>query len=351
MTNNELLELLKPLVHPDSGEDIVSLGMVTEINISEDRVIFTLQLHRANDPFANKLKRFATALIEESYPQYEDCVTIVVKEPLPPKSKPVEELYATSNNKSLGKVIAISSGKGGVGKSTTTANLAVSLAELGFNVGVLDADVYGPSIPKMFDLEDYEPIGQTVGESEMIIPAENYGVKIMSLGFFINPTDAIIWRGAMATNAIKQLVHQTLWGDLDYLLIDLPPGTGDIHLAIFSELRIDGAIIVSTPQKVAQLDVVRGIEMFRSDKIDVPIVGIIENMAWFTPEELPDNKYYIFGQEGCAELADSYDVPLLGQIPLVEGISSAADNGRPRVLDSSILRRQFSEVIVNILAK
>lgn len=346
-TKDNLLSVLKPLVHPETGEDIVTMGMVEDIVITPETLKFTLSLKRTNDPFAMKLKRMATALIESEMPEYTDAVTIIVKEPAAKPPKPVG--FASENASYFGKVIAISSCKGGVGKSTTTANLAVTLATMGYRVGLLDADVYGPSIPKMFGLEDYRPEGEQVNGEDRMIPAERYGVKLMSIGFFISPTDALVWRGAMATNALRQLIHQTLWGELDFLLIDLPPGTGDVHLAILSELKIDGAIIVSTPQKVALSDVVRGIEMFNSEKINVPVIGLLENMSWFTPEELPDNKYFIFGKDGCKELADVYSLPLLGQIPVVESICEGADTGVPRVMTSEVLKKQFDSVAMEVV--
>lgn len=349
MTDSELKELLKSLIHPEEGVDVVSLNMIEDIVIKDDSIKFSLALRKPNDPFISKIKRFATALIVEKYPQYEDKITIIVKEPAPKEIKKKEATLATENAKPFGKVIAVSSCKGGVGKSTTTANIAVTLAGMGYRVGLLDADIYGPSIPKMFGLEDYRPNAEQVDGKDMIIPAEKYGVKINSIGFYISPTDALVWRGGMATNALKQLIGQTLWGELDFLLIDLPPGTGDVHLTILGELKLDGAIIVSTPQKIALADVVRGIEMFRKDKIAVPIVGIIENMSWFTPEELPNNRYYIFGKDGCKDLAEIYDLPLLGQIPIVQSIRESGDNGIPQVVTNSTIKTQFEEVAKAII--
>lgn len=349
MTEIELKELLKSLIHPEEGVDVVSLNMIEDLVIKEDSIKFSLALRKPNDPFTSKIKRFATALIVDRYPQYEDKITIIVKEPAPREVKKKEAHLATENAKPFGKVIAVSSCKGGVGKSTTTVNLAVTLAGMGYRVGLLDADIYGPSVPKMFGLEDYRPDAKQVDGKDMIVPAEKHGVKINSIGFYIAPTDALVWRGGMATNALKQLIGQTLWGELDFLLIDLPPGTGDVHLTILGELKLDGAIIVSTPQKIALADVVRGIEMFRNDKIAVPIIGIIENMSWFTPEELPDNRYYLFGKDGCKELAGIYDLPLLGQIPIVQSISESGDNGTPQVMTSPILKKVFEDVAEAII--
>ncbi|MEG1649453.1 MAG: Mrp/NBP35 family ATP-binding protein, partial [Rikenellaceae bacterium] len=229
-----------------------------------------------------------------------------------------------------------------------TANLAVTLAKAGYKVGIIDADVYGPSQPKMFGCEDYSALGEKVEGKDFIIPVERHGVKIMSIGFFIKPTDALVWRGPMATNALKQIIHQTLWGELDYLLIDLPPGTGDVHLTILAEMKVTGAIIVSTPQKVALADVVRGIAMFKAPNINVPIIGIIENMAWFTPAELPENKYYIFGKDGVKELAARENIKLLAQIPLVQSICEASDNGEPESLTNPIIKSKYQELITNL---
>ena len=218
---------------------------------------------------------------------------------------------------------------GGVGKSTVTANLAVALARTGYRTGVLDADIYGPSQPMMFGVEDYRPEGENIEGKEWIVPAEAYGVKVMSIGFFIPPGDALMWRGPMATNALRQMIHQTLWGPLDFLLLDLPPGTGDVHLSVISEMKVDGALIVTTPQRVALADVVRGVHMFRNEKVNIPVLGLVENMAWFTPAELPDNRYYIFGQGEAARLAEREKLPLLASIPLIRSVSEAADSGRP----------------------
>jgi len=228
--------------------------------------------------------------------------------------------------------VAVASGKGGVGKSTIAANLAVALAMTGSRVGLIDADVYGPSIPKMFNEEEKKPAARTEEGTEWIIPIEKYGVKLLSVGFFVRPEDAVIWRGPMATSALKQLISQGDWGELDYLLIDLPPGTGDVHLTMVQEVPVTGVVIVSTPQDVALADVVKGINMFAGDKINVPLLGIIENMSWFTPDELPDNRYYIFGKEGCRKLSEKTGIPLLGEIPIVQGIRESGDTGEPVAL-------------------
>ena len=234
-------------------------------------------------------------------------------------------------------IIGISSGKGGVGKSTVAANLAVALAKLGYKVGLLDADIFGPSMPKIFQVEDARPYAEKIDGRDMIIPVEKYGVKLLSIGFFVDPDQATLWRGGMASNALKQLIGDAAWGELDYFLIDLPPGTSDIHLTVVQTLAMTGAVVVSTPQAVALADARKGINMFTNDKVNVPILGLVENMAWFTPAELPDNKYYIFGREGAKKLAEEMNVPLLGQIPIVQSICENGDKGTPVALDENTM--------------
>lgn len=353
LTKDEALELLKGVKHPEQDKDIVSLGMVENLQVDDTTgaVRFTLKLTKPRDPMAGSVRRAAAAVLREATGVE---ATIVVAEPLPPDSKAAKHQAMKSNTttSSVGQVIAVASGKGGVGKSTVTANLAVALAAEGFKVGVLDADIYGPSMPKMFGVEDYKPVAEIAEDGsdlEYIMPAEAYGVKVMSIGFFISKEDALVWRGPMATNALRQLLHQTAWGELDYLLIDLPPGTGDLHLTIVSELKLSGAVIVSTPQEVALLDVVRGIAMFRNENVKVPIRGIVENMAWFTPAELPDNKYYIFGPAGhenggVARLAREQGVPFLGSIPLVQAIAEGGDRGTPIATLDSVTGEAFRSV-------
>lgn len=343
MSNEELIKVLSKIMHPEAGKDIVSLGMVEDIKISGDGIRFTLNFPKARDPFINSIRRAAESAIVEAYPQYASKISVTVKEAAPKKAEKPEVKTSTGKIKNI---IAVSSGKGGVGKSTVTANLAVALAEKGYKTGILDADIYGPSMPKMFGVEDYQPLADKTSDGqELIVPAESHGVKIMSIGFFINSDDALVWRGAMATNALRQLIHQTKWDDLDFLLIDMPPGTGDIHLTIVQELKLTGAIIVTTPQAIALADVVRGIKMFRSEGINVPVLGIVENMSWFTPAELPDSKYYIFGESGGKMLAAGAGVPLLGEIPLIMSIRENGDNGKPQ---SNIF---YSALADNIIAR
>ncbi len=316
--------LLGSVIHPETQTDIVTSGMVEHIAASEAAITVAIRFPKSRDPFAVKIKNQAEALLKEHFPASK--VLVMVKEGGQAK-RPEPKQHTTTGD--ITKVIAVASGKGGVGKSTVAANLAVALSRLGFRVGLLDADIYGPSQPKMFGVEGYVPDAEQVDGQDQIVPAEALDIKLMSIGFFIRPTDALLWRGAMAVNALKQMIHQTKWGPLDFLICDLPPGTGDIHLSIIGELKIDAAVIVSTPQQVAVADVVRGVEMFRNAQVAIPVAGIIENMAWFTPEELPDNRYYIFGQGGAKRVAEEYDVPFLGEIPIVQSIMEGGDNGQP----------------------
>ena len=325
-----ILDALRHVVHPEKGKDIVSLEMVEDdIRIEGTRISFSLLFDRANDPMIKPIKRACVQAIkthvgEEA--QIEGNIYVKVKQR---KVKAQDELLPGVSN-----IIAVASGKGGVGKSTVTTNLAVALANMGYKVGLLDTDIYGPSVPKMFATEDARPMLEKVDGRDKIMPIEKYGVKLLSIGYFVNPDDALVWRGAMATNALKQLITDGLWKDLDYLLLDLPPGTSDIHLTLVQTLSITGAVVVSTPQDVALADARKGISMFQGEKINVPVLGLVENMAWFTPAELPDNKYYIFGKDGCKRLAESMNVPLLGQIPIVQSIREGGDEGKPSALNT-----------------
>jgi len=276
------------------------------------------------------------------HPDIEPHIHVKTLHPVaePPKKK----------NLNAKNIIAVASGKGGVGKSTVAVNLAVALARMGYQTGLLDADIYGPSMLKMLGVENLKPAVKGSEGHEIIVPVERYGVRMLSIGFFVRPGDALIWRGPMATSAIKQLINQGEWGELDYLLIDLPPGTGDVHLTIVQELPVTGAVIVSTPQEVALADAVKGISMFQNDKVKVPILGLVENMAWFTPEELPNNRYYIFGNGGCKALAEREGIRLLGQIPIVQGIREGGDNGQPIVTnENSITGKAFMELAQNLV--
>jgi ATP-binding protein involved in chromosome partitioning len=305
-----ILEVLEKIRHPETKEDIVTSGMVSDVSYREGELWIGLKFSRANDPFIQSLKKACMRTINGAFGEETlkpGHIQVLVPDP-PPQ---LEVLPHVKN------IIAVASGKGGVGKSTVAANLAVALSQSGSHVGLIDADVYGPSIPKMFGLENIRPTARTEDGVEWIIPVEKYGVKILSVGLFVKPEDAVIWRGPMATSALKQLITQGDWGELDYLLIDLPPGTGDVHLTMVQEVPVTGVVIVSTPQDVALADVIKGINMFAGEKVNVPVLGLVENMSWFTPEELPDNRYYIFGKDGCKELAEKRGIPLLGQIPIV----------------------------------
>lgn len=259
-------------------------------------------------------------------------------------------LVETASENNIKKIIAVASGKGGVGKSTVSANLAVALAKLGYKVGLLDADIFGPSMPKMFQVEDARPYAESIDGRDLIMPIEKYGIKMLSIGFFVDPDQPTLWRGGMASNALKQLIGDANWGDLDYFILDTPPGTSDIHLTLVQTLAITGAVIVSTPQQVALADARKGINMYTNDKVDVPILGLVENMAWFTPAELPENKYYIFGKEGAKDLAEEMGVPLLGQIPIVQSICENGDKGTPAALnEDSITGRAFLALAENVV--
>ena len=321
---DQILGLLRSVVHPEIGQDIVTSGLVEQVAASEAAITVSVRFPKSRDPFAVKIKNQAEAILKEHFPEAK--VLVMIKEGGQKKLPDLKEKTTTGD---ITKVIAVASGKGGVGKSTVAANLAVALKNMGFSVGLLDADIYGPSQPKMFGVEDYIPDAEEVDGMDQIVPAVAEEIEIMSIGFFIRPTDALLWRGAMAVNALKQMIHQTKWGPLDFLVCDLPPGTGDIHLSIIGEMKISAAVIVSTPQQVAVADVVRGVEMFRNEQVHIPVAGVIENMAYFTPEELPYNKYYIFGKGGARKVAEEYDVPFLGEIPIVQSIMEGGDTGRP----------------------
>lgn len=323
----EIEDILRTIVHPELGVDIVSLGMVGNVKIDDASISLTLRMPKSNDRSASSLRRAVEGALGAAYGKK---VNVIVAEPAPEnkKEKAVAEMKAKSTIGGIGKIIAISSGKGGVGKSSVASNLAIALKELGYSVGLLDGDIYGPSMPKMFGLEGYVPLTESE-TSENIMPAEAFGIKVMSIGFFIQPEKALVWRGPMATSALRQMIHQTAWGKLDYLLIDLPPGTGDVHLTLVSELKVDAAVIVTTPQAVALADVVRGIDMFNSEHVKIPVKGIVENMAFFEPKDQPGKRYYIFGKGKIEAVAQNVGLPILAQIPIDEEIASGGDDGTP----------------------
>lgn len=343
----QIKNILKGIIHPETRENIVDSGVVESVSQQGEGVVVTLCFAKAKDPFAQRIKSMVEQIVAAEIPAMEGKVTVVMKQKEPKAPQPKRE----STTATVGKIIAVASGKGGVGKSTVTANLALTLRNMGYRVGVLDADIYGPSQPKMFDREEYLPDAEQVDGVDYIIPAESLDIELMSIGFFIKPTDALMWRGVMATSALKQLLHQTKWGGLDFLLVDLPPGTGDIHLTLLSEIKLDGAVIVSTPQQVAVADVVRGVEMFRHEQVGVKVLGVVENMAWFTPKELPENKYYIFGRGGAERYAKEVGVPFLGEIPIIQGIMEGSDEGTPAVATDAMVERYYREVAERMIAE
>jgi ATP-binding protein involved in chromosome partitioning len=340
-SKERIIDALSGIIHPENGKDIVSLGMISEIDTDVNGISLIITPEKSNDPFISSIKSTIVRTLKEVLGS--DAVikeiTIQPKIIVGKQQEKTEDVLPGVAN-----IIAVASGKGGVGKSTISVNLAISLARKGFRVGLLDADIFGPSVPKMVNEENYKPEIRRENNIDSIIPLEKYGVKILSTGFFVDPADAVIWRGPVASNFLKQLLNQGDWGILDYLLVDLPPGTSDIHLTLVQEVAVTGAIVVTTPQDVALADAIKGISMFRSDKIDVPVLGLVENMSWFTPAELPANKYYIFGKDGGKKLAEKMNVPLLGQIPLVQSICEGSDNGLPEALGDSITGNAFMEL-------
>ena len=337
MEINEIRKWLTEVQHPAKGDrNIVELGMVESISVEGDLVTVTLGFPKHRDPLAEYLIGSTRAVINRHCPEGARVeVKTVISNPAPAKKKAGLDL-GFEELENVSHIIGVASGKGGVGKSTVAVNLAVALARAGFKVGLADADVYGPSVPKMTATEGFVPEAfQEEGTGkEVIMPVEKYGVKWMSIGYFAKPDQALIWRGPMACNALKQMILQVRWGELDFLLIDMPPGTGDIHISLVHDIPLEGALIVSTPQDVALADVEKGVNMFRNPGVDKPILGLVENMSWFTPEELPDNRYYIFGKGGGQRMAAKYDIPLLGQIPIVQSIREGGDSGEPAALSA-----------------
>ena len=331
MYPQQIIDALRHVRYPGTGKDLIESGMLEDdIRISGFEVSFSLIFPKDNDPFMKSVVRASEVALQT----YVDPNISANIHPKFIKSSINRQSSIVQSSIKAKHIIAIHSGKGGVGKSTVAANLAISLANKGFKVGLLDADIHGPSMPKMFHTEDCRPYSVEVNGRTLIEPIEQYGVKMLSIGFFVDPEQAVIWRGGMASNAIKQLIEDANWGELDYFLIDLPPGTSDIHLTLISALQLTGVVVVTTPQPVALVDARKGVEMFRNEKVNVPILGLIENMAWFTPAELPENKYYIFGKDGGKNLAQELNIPLLGQIPLVQSIREGGDEGMPIALQA-----------------
>jgi ATP-binding protein involved in chromosome partitioning len=341
-----IFDALEHVRYPGTGKDIVSSGMIKDdLRIEGNKISFTLVFEKANDPFAKSVVKAAEQAILTYIGEDIDIkgnISIEMKEA--PKPKVVSILPEVKN------IIAVFSGKGGVGKSTVSSNLAISLAALGYKVGLLDADIHGPSMPKMFGVEDARPEMEDIDGKQCLIPIEKYGVKMLSIGFFVDPNNALVWRGSMASNALKQLITDAYWGELDFFIMDLPPGTGDIHLTLVQTLGITGAVIVTTPQDVALADARKGANMFTNEKVNVPVLGLIENMAWFTPAELPENKYYIFGKDGGKRLAEELNVPLLGQIPIVQSIREHGDAGRPIACDDdTVSGAAFRQLAIKVV--
>ena len=349
ITQQQIVEALTHVRYPGTGNDIVSSGMLqqTSIRIEGNSVSFSIVFDKPNDPFAKSVVKAAEQAILTYVDEQVDIkgkVEAIVKEV--PKPKPTAILPNVKN------IIAVSSGKGGVGKSTVSSNLAIALAGLGYKVGLLDADIHGPSVPKMFGLESERPTIEEVDGRNIITPLERYGVKLLSMGFFVDPDQALVWRGSMASNALKQMITDATWGELDYFVMDLPPGTGDIHLTLVQTLGITGAIVVTTPQDVALAEARKGVNMFLGDKVNVPVLGLVENMAWFTPAELPENKYYIFGKDGGLKLAEELGVRLLGLLPLVQSIREGGDAGKPIAADENSLTGQaFRDLAVKVVER
>jgi len=348
MNIRHIIEALKNVRYPGTGKNIVELGMIgDDIFIEENKVSFSIIFEKQNDPFIKSIVKAAeTAILTNVNDSIEIKGNISIKIKQSPKPEQTKLLPEVKN------ILAIASGKGGVGKSTVAANLAVALSKLGYKVGLLDADIFGPSIPKMFGEEEARPILEKIGDRDLIIPVEKYGIKILSIGFFVNKSDALIWRGTMASNALKQLISDANWGDLDFFLIDLPPGTSDIHLSLVQTLAVTGVIVVTTPQEVALLDARKAINMFTGDKINVPVLGLVENMSWFTPAELPDYRYYLFGKDGGIHLSEEFKIPILGQIPIVQSICEGGETGKPVALNEhSITGQAFRELALQVVER
>lgn len=340
-----ITDALETVRYPGHGKNLIEAGMVEDdLRIDGMKVSFSIIFEKNPDPFMKSLfKNIEATLLRE--------VDSAIELTISPKYKQAERPEPGKLLPTVKNIIAVSSGKGGVGKSTVSANLAIALAARGHNVGLLDADVFGPSMPKMFGLENEQIYAHMVDGRQLLIPALKYGVKLLSIGFFVNPETATVWRGSMASNTLKQLIADGDWGELDYLILDTPPGTSDIHLTLLQTLAITGAVIVSTPQEVALADARKGIDMYRNDKVNVPILGLVENMAWFTPAELPDNRYYIFGKEGATRLAEELNAPLLAQIPIVQSICEGGDNGEPVALNPESITGQAFGVLADAVVE
>jgi len=342
-----ILSLLKTIYLENGKNDIVSNKSITNVIVFENEVIIDLEINNPTLQSKNKIKASINDVLKSKFNQIDVKVNFKIT-----KTTSKTILNDSRVLENVQNIIAVSSGKGGVGKSTVTANLAISLQKMGFSVGVLDADIYGPSIPMMFDVVDKKPLAVNLNGKSKMKPIENFGIKILSMGFFTKMDQAVIWRGPMASKALNQMIFDSEWGNLDFLLIDLPPGTGDIHLSIMQALPISGSIVVSTPQNVALIDARKGVSMFKQENINVPVLGIIENMAYFSPSELPGKKYYLFGKEGAKNLSMDLGVPFLGEVPLVQSLREAGDIGRPAALqDESEIKDAFNLISKNMISE
>ena len=342
-SNDEIFDALKSVLEPDLGKDIITLGLVSDVKFSENSISFSVQMKNAAMHARKRMEDACAFAVERKFGK---GITVKVNVHALKKSEAAQSILPNVKN-----TIAIVSGKGGVGKSTIAANTAVGLAKKGFKVGIVDADIYGPSVPMMFDVLHYKPLSRQVNNKQYIVPAENYGVKILSIGFFAELDQAVVWRGPMAVKALKQLIFDADWGELDYLIIDTPPGTGDVHLSIVQSLPLTGAVVVTTPQSVALADAKKAIAMFKMDNINVPIIGLVENMSWFTPKDHPEEKYFIFGENGGENLSKSLDISLLGKIPLVQSIRQSGDAGRPAVLQQETVVEKYYDDLCDELMK
>jgi ATP-binding protein involved in chromosome partitioning len=347
LDKKEILKALENITVPGEGQNMVDSGAVKNVMTFGDEVIVDITI---KNPSLQAKKRTEVDILKTIHDKVYEKAKITVNVKVEAPEKPKANVIKGKPIPGIQNIVAVASGKGGVGKSTVTANLAVTLAKMGFKVGVLDADIYGPSIPIMFDVQNEKPLAVNIEGKSKMKPIENYGVKVLSIGFFTQPDQAVVWRGPMAAKALNQMIFDAHWGELDFLLLDLPPGTGDIHLSIMQSLPITGAVVVSTPQNVALADAKKGVAMFQQESINVPVLGIIENMAYFTPAELPDNKYFIFGKEGAKNLAEDLNVPFLGELPLVQSIREAGDVGRPAALQTATpLEQAFETLTQNVV--
>ena len=347
LNKQDILKALETISAPGEGQNMVESGAVKNVVTFADEVIVDITI---SNPSLQAKKKTEVEIMKTIHDLVYEKAKITVNVKVDAPAKPAVNVIKGKAIPGIQNIVAVASGKGGVGKSTVTSNLAVTLAKMGFKVGILDADIYGPSIPIMFDVENERPLAVNIDGKSKMKPVENYGVKVLSIGFFTRPDQAVVWRGPMAAKALNQMIFDAHWGELDFMLIDLPPGTGDIHLSIMQSLPITGAVVVSTPQNVALADAKKGVAMFQQESINVPVLGIIENMAYFTPEELPNNKYYIFGKEGAKNLAEDLQVPFLGEIPLVQSIREAGDVGRPAALQTAtVLEKAFEKITQNVV--